>query len=46
MSDSQQFTLPAREAHVHEWYVGCRGCDENPDVSRHYVVFTEDTYKP
>lgn len=27
--------------HEHEWYVGCRGCDIEPDVSEHYVTFAE-----
>ena len=25
----------------HEWFVGCRTCDAEPDVSGHFVNFTE-----
>ena len=33
--------LVAPVEHEHAWFVGCRGCDEEPDVSEHFVTFDE-----
>lgn len=30
--------------HKHEWLVVCRTCDAKPDVSSHYVNFTDDSW--
>lgn len=28
--------------HHHEWFVGCRTCDTEPNVADHFVNFTDD----
>lgn len=30
--------------HVHDWYVACHGCHDHPDVSGHYVTFSEGNW--
>jgi hypothetical protein len=30
--------------HVHRWYVGCRGCAIEPDVSEHFVTFDRERW--